>query len=191
MRTLALSLLLLVAACSAQPTRTTTYLLRADSDTQSGPTVPAGDIAFGKLQIARYIDQPGLVLQTGAGEVHVARYHQWAEPLRASLESLLQAEISRQLGRDIRFQPDGPVGTRIDVIIDQLHGTADGEAVLVASWRLRRAAGEDEVHRFVGSEPLARDGYPALVEAERLLLLRLAAGIAASLPAAGSPAAGQ
>lgn len=191
MRTFALSLLLLVAACSAQPTRTTTYLLRADSDLQSGPTVPAEDIAFGKLQIARYIDQPGLVLQTGAGEVHVARYHQWAEPLRASLEGLLQAEISRQLGRDIHFLPDGPVGTRIDVIIDQLHGTADGEAVLVASWRLRRAAGEDEVHRFVGSEPLARDGYPALVAAERQLLLRLAAGIAASLPAGGSPAAGQ
>lgn len=179
--------LLLVAACSSQPTQTSTYLLRPDSDPQSVRRAPATDIAFGKLELAGYIDQPGLVLQTGEGEVHSARYHQWAEPLRGSLEGLLQTEISRQLGRDIRFQPDGPVGTRVDVIIDQLHGNADGEAELVASWRLRRVEGDDEVHHFVGSQPLVRDGYPALVEAERQLLLRLAAEIAASIPAATIP----
>jgi uncharacterized lipoprotein YmbA len=127
------------------------------------------------------------VLKTGEGEVHVARYHQWAEPLRGSLESLLQSEISRQLGRDIRFEPDGAAGTRIDVIIDQLHGNADGEAELVADWRLRRAQGQDEVHRFVDSQPLERDGYAALVEAERQLLLRLAAAITASVVAAPGP----
>jgi uncharacterized lipoprotein YmbA len=183
MRLLVLPLLLLVAACSSQPPQTSTYLLRADSDPHSLRREPATDIAFGKLQIARYIDQPGLVLKTGEGEVHVARYHQWAEPLRGSLESLLQAEISRQLGQDIRFQPDGPVDTRIDVIIDQLHGNAGGEAELVAEWRLRRVQGGDEVHRFVGSEPLGQDGYAALVAAQRQLLLRLAAAIAASVVA--------
>ena len=56
MRTLALPLLLLVAACSSQPTQTSTYLLRADSDPQSSFRLPAGDIAFGRLQIARYIE---------------------------------------------------------------------------------------------------------------------------------------
>jgi len=183
----ALLLLLLVAGCSSQPPQTSTYLLRADDDTRSGYRAPARDIAFGKLEIARYIDQPGLVLKTGTDEVHVARYHQWAEPLRASLEGLLQAEISRQLGQDIRFQPDGPVGTRIDVIVDQLHGNADGEAELVADWRLRRVEGGDEVHRFVGSQPLERDGYDALVAAQRQLLLRLATAITASVVAAPAP----
>ena len=187
MRTPLLPLLLLLAACSSQPTQTSTYLLRADSEPQSGHRVPATDVAFGRLEIAGYIDQPGLVLQTGEGEVHAARYHQWAEPLRGTLEGLLQTEISRHLGRDIRFQPDGPVATRIDVIIDQLHGNAEGEAELVASWRLRRAQGEDQVYHFVGSQPLERDGYAALVEAERHLLLRLAADMAASLGAEAVP----
>ena len=187
MRITLLPLLLLVAPCSSQPPRTTTYLLRADVDTRSGHRAPAGDIAFGKLEIARYIDQPGLVLRTGTDEVHVARYHQWAEPLRASLEGLLQAEISRHLGQDLRFQPEQPVGTRIDVVIDQLHGNADGEAELVADWRLRRVRGGDEVHRFVGSEPLERDGYAALVAAQRRLLLRLAAAIAASVVVSPGP----
>ncbi|MEJ2531596.1 MAG: PqiC family protein [Halioglobus sp.] len=187
MKLLVLPLLLLVAACVSQPPQTSTYLLRADGDPQSLRREPATDIAFGRLELAGYIDQPGLVLKTGEGEVHAARYHQWAEPLRASLEALLQSEISRQLGRDIRFQPDGAVGTRIDVIIDQLHGNADGEAELVAAWRLRRIQGGDEVHRFVGSQPLERNGYAALVEAERQLLLRLAGAITASVVAAAGP----
>ena len=184
-----LSLLLLVVACSSQPRVTSTYLLRAGTETQSGQREPATDIAFGKLEVARYLDQPGLVLETGDGEVHAARYHQWAEPLRSSLQALLQAEISTQLGRDIRFQPDSPVTTRVDVIIDQLHGNSEGEAVLVATWRLRRVEGEDEVHNFVDRQPLASDGYPALVDAQRQLLLRLSHEIAVSLRAVAGPAA--
>jgi uncharacterized lipoprotein YmbA len=73
----------------------------------------------------------------------------------------------------------------IDVSVDQLHGTAAGDALLVASWRISRVGDGREIarHRFAEREPLARPGYDALAEAEIALARRLAAAIATSLDA--------
>jgi uncharacterized lipoprotein YmbA len=183
MKLIILAALVLLAACSGQPLHSSTYLLRADPPAQTRQFAPSAQFALGSVEIADYIDQPGLVLEVRAGEVYAARNHRWAEPLRDSVRALLQTEISRHIGRHVPFGSGAPGAARIDIVIEQLHGNAAGEALLVAFWRLHRPAGEDVVFQFAGREPLAEDGYYALVAAERELLLQLAEQIAQELAA--------
>lgn len=185
MRYCAWLLLLSLTACTSQPTTTTEYLLRSDLEQRSRQLSPSADFAFGTLVVADYIDHPGLVLETSRGEVHRARNHQWAEPLRRSLKLYLATEVSQHAGEDILFEVDSPAPTTIDIRIDQLHGSSDGEAVLVAFWRLVTDGNDDRAYQFAETLPLQRDGYDALAEAEKSLLSQLAQQIAQSLDPAG------
>jgi len=174
---------LLLAACSSQPPKLESYLLRpAVAPGAVTPVVDSG-YALGAIRVANYIDQPGLVLTTGDGKVHAARNHVWAEPLQISLRRYLASEVSGASGRDVAATATRATKTQINVSIDELHGNEHGAAVLVAYWEL--VAGEDsKSFRFSEDQALGRDGYDALVAAQEALLKRLAAAIAASLPPA-------
>ena len=125
------------------------------------------------------------MLETEAGNIHSARHHRWAEPLRVSLRQFLASEIGQKTGQDVAIQGSRSGDqTLIDLRIDQLHGTPDGAAVLVAYWKISNAE-QQSSHQFSGRENLARDGYDGLVDAQKSLLVDLGAAIAASLPAQG------
>jgi uncharacterized lipoprotein YmbA len=178
---------ILLTACSTQPPQTATYLLR--SEVPAGAEVALSDsgIALGNIRVANYIDQPGLVLATGDGTIHAARYHVWAEPLQVSLRRYLATQVSDASGRDIAAVAGSATVTRIDVSVDQLHGTGSGAAVLVAYWNVA-SEGASKAYRFSEQQALSGDGYDALVRAQETLLKRLAEAISASLPAGGQSA---
>ena len=176
--------ILLLAACAGQNTEPSYYLMRAGEHLQSRALVPSTAYSMGREKIAPYIDQPGLVLETSSGEVHVARNHLWAEPLFDSVRNKLQLEISAARGEDILPRGDTPTKTVIDIDIDQLHGTDDGNARLVAYWWLRDGGNLVAVHLFAQVVALTEDGYPALVGAYEELLTLLASDIASSMTAA-------
>lgn len=180
-----LLLMALVSACASQQMTSSHYLLRADELQESRALNPSSLYRFNSLVVADYIDQPGLVLETSPGEVHMARNHLWAEPLRRSLQSLLSQEVSAELGEDVLFVNDGPALTAIDVRIDQLHGTHDGDAVLVARWAYRGPDNSLKAWHFSRRRALIDDGYAALVAQEKALLQDLAMDIARSLSKPG------
>lgn len=179
------STLLLVACAGAPPPPQTHYLLRANAPAATASVEAPISIGLRRVEVAAYLKQSGLVIATGAHQVRPARYHQWAEPLDEGLRRYLRAEISNALGYDVsadaaqRKQWDYAV----EVSVDQLHGTLSGEALLIASWRITRGAGADEVakFRFAGSDRIDQDGYGALVDAEIGLARQLAVAIAESL----------
>ena len=79
---------------------------------------------------------------------------------------------------------EGDWQRRIDLRIDELHGTVANGAKLVAYWHIldtkeRKVISE---HGFVQTQALKADGYAALVVAEKQLLRQLAKAVAASLP---------
>ena len=161
------------------------YLLRSAEKAQLAKMNPVAVTGIGAVTVASYIDGLGLVLETAEGEVQEARDHQWAEPLRESLRAFLALEISENTQQVIRSKYYGETNwqKRIDVRIDELHGTSEGEARLVAYWQIF-----DTEQRLVlshnGFEELValnHNGYGALVEAETTLLKSLAAAIAVSL----------
>ena len=183
MRIICLMVALLLTACSSQPPKLESYLLRPAVAAGSATVVEDSGYALGTIQVANYIDQPGLVLTSGDGKIHAARNHVWAEPLQVSLRRYLATEVSGVSGRDVAATTTATTKTRINVTIDQLHGNGSGAAVLVAYWDVAGDAGSKSF-RFSEQQALSADGYDALVQAEEALLKRLADAIAASLPPA-------
>jgi len=195
MKYLALIAILLIVGCSSTPAPSLKqYLLRADSPakhTSQGSQQVVTTISLGKVAVASYIDGLGLVLEKGDGQVHIARDHQWAEPLRLSLRSFLSNRISSELGQPIRaYSPsygsssdNKGLSKRVDIRIDELHGTKNGEAKLVAFWAVIDPDKQTVLseNSFYDTEALSHDGYGALVAAEKALLARLASSISATL----------
>jgi uncharacterized lipoprotein YmbA len=172
---------LLLGGCGSQTVDTPKYyLLRSDVDIDSGKERLSG-IVLGRVEVATYIDQPGLVLDKGGTQIHVARHHKWAEPLRLSLRRFLALEISSLLNTPVAVSGDKENATTVNVTVDQLHGNSRGEAVLVAYWEIVTAEGESNKFRFSDTGGLEQDGYEALVAAEHSLLQRLSQEIAKSL----------
>jgi uncharacterized lipoprotein YmbA len=171
----------LISACSTTPQARSTYLLRSSSHVHTGELAKVGDAYLGTVQVASYIDQPGLVLEIAEGIIHTAKQHHWAEPLRVSLREFLNVEISAaNEGALAAIPPVGAAVSRIDVSITQLHGDAQGRAVLVASWSLSSAKQRHE-YQFAETAPLDAVGYEALVTAETKLLVQLSKAIAHEL----------
>jgi uncharacterized lipoprotein YmbA len=178
--------LLALLACSAPPApEPARYLLRADEGLPGAAATAAVRVGLRRVEVAPYLRQPGLALETDPHRIRHARHHRWAEPLEHGLRSLLRAELSLALDQEVDADPAGAARWEhaVDVAIDQLHGTASGEALLVASWRItRRTTGEERARgRFARRQPLVREGYPALVQAEIALVRQLAQEIAGSL----------
>jgi len=178
-----LLLALFLAACSGQAIQPSYYLLRSDTPLASRQLNPDPTIAMGEVSVAPYLDQSGLQLETGSGEIRAAQHHLWAEPLYESVRPFLMTEISRSLEQDILPTQANPDARLVHVHIDQLHGTSDGDARLVAHWWI--SAGQEVVasHQFAENIPLASGDYAALAAAEKTLLSRLAGRIADSLRA--------
>ena len=135
------------------------------------------------VTVAPYLDQKGLVLQTGSSEINVARHHRWAEPLDDAVERYLQVGVANQADVTVESAPlvsEGEDAT-VTVRINQFHGTESGRVRLVADWKVDYAESESELHNFDETVTQAGDGYPALVDAHAVLLDQLAGAIAETL----------
>ena len=173
--------LVFLAACSSQPPQQHSYLLRSSVDLDSRQLSAEPTIGLGTVQVANYIDQPGIVLETASGQVHAAQQHLWAEPLRASLRGFLVTEISAALEQDISGSARATtVEKKINVQIDQFHGTPNGSASLVAYWQIVEGS-QSRNYQFSEQQTLSTDGYDALVQAQTALLSSLSAAISQSL----------
>ena len=76
----------------------------------------------------------------------------------------------------------------LDIHIDQLHGTNNGTAKLVAFWWLRRGGELVSAHQFSEEQALDEEGYEALIRAEETLLTGLSQAIANTLTSNQAPA---
>lgn len=183
MKIAALLLTLLLVGCSSAPTETQFYLLRKHHPVESRELKPSPDFALGRVDIASYIDQPGMVLEVSPGQIRPAKYHEWAEPMHTSVRILLQREISVQLGVDLFPAGFSDAPTEIAIRVDQLHGTNDGEAMLIAYWWTLENGKIQSTYQYTQTIALAQDGYAALADAQEQLLSGLAVNIADTLKA--------
>lgn len=174
-----------LAACTSNTIQTNHYLLRSDNVESVSRQMDASGILLSHVGIAGYINKLGIVLETSSGEVSVAKHHLWAEPLRMSVSSFLADEITAAIGKDVYVNKKSvkEPTTEIRVDINQLHGTYDGNAVLVALWTvdsLHDGKISQSSYKFSQKLSLEADGYDALVSAEKKLLIRLAEEIGES-----------
>ena len=142
--------------------------------------VPTG---LGRVTVASYLAQPGLAIETETHEIRAARQHLWAEPLEDGLRRFLRNEISKALGYDVGadLTQQRRWERTVDVTVDRMHGDLEGQARLVAQWRVTPKGGDPSTYSFAATQPLPREGYPGLVDAEIALARQLAGAIAESL----------
>ncbi|MFT4614425.1 MAG: putative lipoprotein YmbA [Bacteroidia bacterium] len=174
----------LLSACSSSPIQPNYYLLRSDGEISSQQLETSSPYVLGAVSIAPYIDQQGLLLETGEGQIRPARNHLWAEPVQEGVRIFLTSELSRASGQPLYTLATHASTMFVDVRIGQLHGASTGDAKLVAYWSLRKDGKVIEAHQFSSTKALEADGYAALAKAQKALLSEFAASIAAALPAA-------
>ncbi len=187
-RTVVLALLL-ATACSSVP-ETSYYLLTsaAPGAAVGGAESTPGEAAeavlgLGRIELADYLRQPGLVLETAAYQIRPATYHHWGEPLPRGVRRALAANLTVALP-EVRVDGDPAredrIDYRLDVDVERFHGTEQGTVVLGGRWSLHQAKG----HRLLASDQfnyqqaITQSGYRASVEVQAELLARLSEAIA-------------
>ena len=181
MKIASLLLVVLLSGCASQSIEPSYYLMRSSHDLETRKLNPSADFSMGTVVIASYIDQPGLLIETKEGEIRAARHNLWAEPVYEGVRNQLLVEIAQARGEDLLPSTLSYTPMTLDIRLDQMHGTRDGKAKLVAYWWLRRDKEVLSAHIFSEEQALTADGYPALVAAERALLSQLAIRIAETL----------
>ncbi|WP_129138431.1 PqiC family protein [Modicisalibacter coralii] len=166
----ALALLITLAGCATGggSDATPRYMLPGPEPTGEAPPTPARDtLVIDGVTVSRYLDDPGIVLQTDAIRLHQASNHQWAEPLNRQLWRGLRDRLSQRLPATRVLDGGNPSGAlHLSVEVDRFQGRYDGVAVTSGRWELRDASGGIvEVAPFAVTTPLDEDGYPALVHA--------------------------
>lgn len=148
---LSLLLLTLLAGCAAAPAEPAReYLLPAAAQAPTNTAIP--DV---HINLAGYLDQSGIVLQSGPVAVQAARRHRWADPLVDQLAQALRYHLS---------QDGAPGGGRLTVDVVQFQGDGQGHARVVGNWHYHASDGSEKRGRFQESQPLDQDGYGALVK---------------------------
>ena len=144
-------------------------------------------IGLGPVTTADYLTRPNLIMQEGGHKMIPAETHRWAGSLEDNITKVMASNLGYELrtSQVVTYPWTGDDGLRYQIALDirELHGHADGHAVLDAAWRVYALPGKSKVasRTWTATEPLAADGYEELVAAESRLLGRLAREIAASL----------
>jgi uncharacterized lipoprotein YmbA len=183
MKVAGLLLVALLSGCASQTIPPTYYLLRSSQDLQSSTLSTSKQYSLGTVEIAAYLDQPGLVMATGDGEMRPASQNLWAEPIYDGVRNFLSTEIAQASGQELLPTKLAGNTTVLNIKIDQLHGTQDGQAQIVAYWWWVHNDEVASLNRFSESRALTASGYSALVDTEKALLSELAKRIGASMAA--------
>ena len=142
MRAIALASTLLLLACGGSAPARTQYLLRAQAPEGTVRVDIPARVGLGRVVVAPYLDQSGIMMETAANQVTPARNHTWAEPLDNATLIFLRATLSSALGEEVGLDPSDRSLWKysVEVFVEQLHGTLAGQAMLVASYRITPAA---------------------------------------------------
>lgn len=180
-----LCLLLLLAGCGTSPPNEY-YRLTAMTGTTVNGQQPS--LGVGPVTIPDYLQRKGMVYSDGDNRLQITSEHRWAEPLDRGIERVVSLNLSQLLNSDnLRFFPwlsqDAPdYGVKVSVLELEV---ADGEALLVADWRVYRPGSGDslkhQLSRLSRPLPTGRDIPPELAPAYSELLYQLSELIAAAI----------
>jgi len=152
-------------------------------------------LAVGPVNVAQYLDRPQIVSRGDGVRVSLAEFDRWAEPLDQSFGRVLAEDLARLAADSALVVPgrdESEADARVVVDVARFDGSLNGEAVLVAGWVIRDRGGRAVSRGRADYRQSAGTSYASLVEAQSLLVGRLAQDIAAAVkPLAAAPGAGR
>jgi uncharacterized lipoprotein YmbA len=161
---------LALSACASSPAPR--FYRLAPMSTTAAPAARSSDrsVIIGPFELAEYLARPQIVTRDGASAVTVAHFQRWAEPLDASLQGIVAANVGHLIGSDhvLEFpaqtilKPDRRVTGRV-ARLDVEAGTA----VLEVQWGVLNGDGSvaQPGRRSHYEAKVAGEGYAAMVAA--------------------------
>lgn len=186
-------LLLSLTACASAPTPVHRYALVQDlpTTTQSTQAVNGDDNALSILpvEMASFIAGNGIVIKTSATQYTTARYHLWVGNISQQMTQKITTKLAKIRSTqtvlvssefaNLTEQPN----QQVQVKVSDFYGDHQGNAVLAGQWVLLDSQGKRMSSvPFVIKEPLADDGYDALVVAMSATVDQLADQINQKIP---------
>ncbi len=181
--------LCLLGGCTSMP-ETEYYILGSDSAAQMTENSSSGPVlGIGRVRLADYLRQSGIVTQTDDFRIRTANYHRWGEPLHKGIRRNLARLLSQTMvDHRIEAEPHDRRQTtyQLDLEIERFHANTSGMAILSGRWTLYRVEDETIVHSqdFSLSDPMNDSGYQAAVGTQMQLLGRLGDQISAATQSA-------
>ncbi len=187
--TLCLSSLMLFGCTRSKPAKF--YLLHPLQEAAAEKlSARSLSIGVGPVDIPEYLDRPQMVIRVSSGEVRLADFERWAEPLKANFPRVLGENLSQLLATDrISIFPwtgDPHIDYRVTVEVIRFDG-APGTAVLLdARWSLiAEEAGKTLTQKkSVITIPAEGQDFVGLVAAQSKAVAALSREIAAAIMAA-------
>ncbi len=174
-----LSLCFWLAACATAPSGVQYYVLNSSA---SSHAAEAGNskqsLLIESVELADFLKQSGMVMQTGEHRMHLSKSHLWAERLNESVPKALQKQLQTQSGEHVVYlkgndwsnDPDYTLRLRLD----NLQATHRGEVLTSGRYQLIAQSGSVKglVRDFHFTADLDEDGYShAVGEMEALIAL--------------------
>ncbi len=175
---IALSLSVLLGACTSQPERTTHYYLLSSNSDAIHKQDTQHVVGIAPITVADYINSSGIAVMTEHNRIQLANFHLWAEQPERAITRVLYGELNRLL-TDSRVD-NGMLGRNDDwqytltTQVDQFHGTEQGPATFSGYWQLHSEGKVLLNHRFNLQATIESSSYEALVDTLRHLISQLA-----------------
>src|SRR5688572_3744038 len=138
------SCLLLTAVASCAPNKPTQYYtLSTLAEPAAVPRREQGlVIGLGPLTLPQYLDRPSIVTRTGANQMKLGDFSQWAEPLEPLLTRIMAEDLYALTGANdvipIPQRGDLPLDRVVEVDVARFDANEAGEVSLDARWRVYR-----------------------------------------------------
>lgn len=178
---------ILLAACGSTPT-SKLYRVSASADDSHRVAADRRRIEVVSVRIPALWDRPQMVLSKPGSEVSFSEFNRWADPLSSEVPRVVVRNLSRILDTPTVWLREDFAGAkpdmRVQVTIQRLEAVSGQGLRLEATWMIRAAEGAgSRVGTTTISEPLADDGYDAVVIATNRALLALSRDVAKDLQA--------
>ncbi|KXF80613.1 PqiC family protein [Enterovibrio coralii] len=176
-----------LVGCSSTPTpKTTTYLLPIVDVSKRVYKKGEPILVVQPVKVADYLSNNGLAYRTAKNEVVIAQYNLWGEDVSEQISERLTAELKRTNAAIWPTEPSAALNAldskTLQVNVVQFDGDYQGNATIAGEWTLMNANGDIVMSKgFEIKEPLATEGYPALVDALSATLNKLAKDIASTM----------
>ncbi len=183
-------LLAVLSGCTASP-HSRFYLLSPldTTDPQINPSAEERclSIGIGPIRIPDYFDRPQIVTRGPAGEITLAEFDRWGEPVKENLTRTLAKNLSVLLCTDsIVFFPwrgGIPIDYRIEMEVLRLDGSLGGNVSLEAWWVILNGNGKKMLlfKKSNITEAVGGQDYKSLVAAKGRAIGHLSRDIASAI----------
>jgi hypothetical protein len=167
------------AGCASPPSRF--YTLSATAAAAASPSKIA--VAVGPISIPAAVDQPQIVISTGANSVSFDEFNRWASPLQDNIARVVAENLVAVLGSPRVTMFPQPLNAEVDYLVQievrNFESTPGKSAALDAVWTVRRQRDAVvETGRTSVREPVQDGSYDAIAAAHSRALAHVSEDVA-------------